>query len=111
MKFFELLVCYRRRSLGQRINGALGLREGDNIADGIQMEHKHDEAVEAQGNACMRRSTVLECIQEESELLLCFFLGNADGFEYLFLQVFLVNTERAAAGFYAIQYFIFCFGL
>ena len=75
------------------------------------MEHKHDEAVEAQGNACMRRSTVLECIQEESELLLCFFLGNADGFEYLFLQVFLVNTERAAAGFYAIQYHIIGLGI
>ena len=103
MQFFQLLISDYRRCLGERIDRTLGLREGDDIADGVEVEHQHDETVKAEGDACMRRSAVLECIKQETEFLLCFFLRDTDGFEYFFLQILLVDTKGAAAGFDTVQ--------
>ena len=103
MQFFQLLISDYRRCLGERIDRALGLREGDDIADGVEVEHQHDETIKAEGDACMRRSTVLECIKQEAEFLLCFFLRDTDGFKYFFLQILLVDTKGAAAGFDTVQ--------
>lgn len=103
VQFFQLLISDYGRCLGERIDRTLGLREGDDIADGVEVEHQHDETVKAEGDACMRRSAVLECIKQEAEFLLCFFLRDTDGFEYFFLQILLVDTKGAAAGFDTVQ--------
>lgn len=103
MEFFQLLVGNYIRSFRHLVNSALCLREGNDITNGFAMEHKHYQTVQTKGKAFMRRCAVLECLKQESKFFFCFFLGNSDSLEYLFLQVFLVNTKAAATGFYAIE--------
>lgn len=82
MKFFQLFIRYQIRRLRHLVDGALRLRERDDVADRLAVEHEHDEAVKPVRNARMRRRAVFERIQQESEFFLCVFFRNADRLEY-----------------------------
>lgn len=58
--------------VGQRVYAAAGLREGDDIADGLESTQQGDDAIPAESDAAVRRSTELEGIEQEAELLLGF---------------------------------------
>ena len=83
----------------QQALGALRLREGDDVADGVRFAHHRDDAVETEGEAAVRRSTELEGVEQEAELLTGFFRTDLEGFEDLFLDFFAVDTDGAAADF------------
>ena len=95
----ELFVVNFRRSIGHNVTSTLRLREGDYVTDGSALSHDHNQTVKTESQAAMRRRAVLEGIHHEAELGMCFFLREAQGFEYLFLQVCVVDTQGAAADF------------
>ena len=47
---------------------ALRLRERDHVADRLGAGHQHDDAVEAERDAAVRRRAVLERVEQEAEL-------------------------------------------
>ena len=106
MQFFELrIACFRRR-FGEQAVGGLRFWEGHDVADRFGAGHEHDEAVEAEGDAAVRRAAVAQGIQEEAEFFLGFFVADAEAFEDLLLHVFAVDSDGAAADFGAVQYHV-----
>src|SRR5690606_31165916 len=90
------------RSIGQRVVAAARLREGDDVADRAVAAQEHDDAVPAEGDAAVRRSAVLECVEEEAELLLRLLRADAHDVEHALLHVTAVDTDRAAADLVAV---------
>ena len=56
----------------------------------------------------MRRSTVLEGLQEEAELLLRLLHRQTNGLKHLLLQILIVNTDRTRQQLIAVQHQIIC---
>src|SRR5216683_1228348 len=69
----QLLLVHRRRSMREQVLRALRLGEGDHLADGFGARHHGDDAIEAEGDASVRRRAVLERLQQEPEFLLRLF--------------------------------------
>ena len=100
MKFMQLFQCNRRRSFAHGVDGVLGLREGDDVADGLAFEHEHDHAVQAEGQTAVGRCTVFEGPEEEARN----FCSASSGVRPMalkdaLLDVGLIDTEGAAAEF------------
>jgi hypothetical protein len=81
----------------------LGFREGNDVSDGLCAGHHGDDAVQAKGQATMRRRSVLQGVKQEAELGLLFFRANIERLENGFLNFGFVNTHRATADFPAIE--------
>ena len=75
MQLLQLLVGDSARSAGHQTAGLLGLGEGDGVADGFLAGQQHHHAIHAEGQAAVGRSTHIQRVHEEAELLLCFFEG------------------------------------
>src|SRR5271170_6522725 len=92
-RLLALLRSDRRRSVGQRVDTATGLRERDDLADGIRFGQQLDDPIPAERDPAVRRRTKGERVQQESELLLR--LGGVDTHhrEYAFLNVAAVDTN------------------
>ncbi len=88
--------------LGQRVVAAAGLRERDDVADGLHAGQQRHHAVPAEGDAAVRRGAELEALQQEAELGLGVCLVQAHELEDPFLDVALVDTDGAAADFVAV---------
>src|SRR5699024_8320504 len=54
-RLLALLGGDRRRGVGQRVDAAAGLREGDGLADRVHAGEEGDDAVPAEGDAAVRR--------------------------------------------------------
>ena len=102
MQFAQLGFGGFGRGFGKRVVGGLGFREGHDVADGFGARHQHDEAVEAEGDAAVRRAAVFERAQQEAEFFLCFFCADTEAFENALLHVVAVDTDGAAADFGAV---------
>ena len=85
--------------------GGLRLGEGDDVADGVGVRHEHDQAVEPQGDAAVRRAAVSQCIQQVAELDFGF-LADIQGFEHVALRCDVVDPDRSAAKLDSIQHHI-----
>src|SRR5712691_11346984 len=70
MQLAQLLLVDRRRSVREQVLRALGFGKGDHVADGFRAGHHCDDAVQAEGDASVRRCAVLQRLEQESELLL-----------------------------------------
>ena len=68
LQLVKLLLVEHRRSVKHNVASAVVLREGDAVADRIETSHNRNKAVEAECKACVRRCSVLEGIDKESEL-------------------------------------------
>src|ERR1700752_3201064 len=68
----QLLVIDRARRMREQVLRALGLGEGDHVADRIGLGHQRHQAIQAEGQAAMRRGAVLERVEQEAELGLRF---------------------------------------
>src|SRR5664279_4060530 len=56
----QLLLVDRTGRVGEEVLRALRLREGDHVAQRLCVDEQHDEAVEADGDAAVRRRAVLQ---------------------------------------------------
>ena len=61
------------------VRRALGLREGDDLADVALLREERDGAVDAGREAAVRRRAVLERLQHVAELQLCVVVADASG--------------------------------
>ena len=101
---FELLLIDDVGGTAHRLTGVLHLREGDDVADGVLLEHQHDHAVQAVGHTAVRRRTELVGVHQETEALAGLLLGKAEGVEHTVLQCGIIDTHRAAAHLDTVQY-------
>src|SRR5699024_864178 len=91
--FSALLIRDWRRCIGEWIMAVPGLRERDDFANRVGARQQRQDTVPPEGNATVRWSAVLESIQQEAELLLGVFIGNAHDVENTFLDVLVVDTD------------------
>src|SRR3954464_2944600 len=99
----QLLLVHRPGRLREQVLRPLGLGEGDDITQRLGAGHEHDEAVQADGDAAVRRGAVLQRVQQEAELRLGFFLADLQRAEHLALHVFAVDPHRSATELDAVQ--------
>src|SRR5712675_2259657 len=97
MRLAQLLLVDRRRSVREQVLRALGLGKGDHVADGFRAGHHRDDAIEAEGDASVRRRAVLQRLEQESELLLRFPRPDGKSPEHLRLHFLAVDPHRAPA--------------
>ena len=71
----------------QRVDAAAGLRERDDLTDGIHAGEERGDAVPAECDSAVRRRTEGEGVEEEAELLLRLVLGDTHHLEHSFLNV------------------------
>src|SRR5688572_28255575 len=78
----QLLFIDRAGRLHQQVLRTLGLREGDDIADRLGPGHQRHQAVQAEGDAAVRRRAELQVVEQEAELGARLLLRNAQRLEY-----------------------------
>ena len=71
MQFAQLFFVHRVRRLGHEAGGALGLGEGDHVADRLGAGHQRDQPIQPEGQAAVGRRAELQRVEQEAE----FFLG------------------------------------
>ena len=111
VKIVQLVQIDFARALVHRARGTRVLRERDEVTDGFFTFHGCDNAVETEGKTTVRRSAVLEGIDEEAELFLHLFFGETEETENLFLNFRVVNTDRTTTDFDTVQDEVVCFGV
>ena len=67
------------------ICGVLGLREGDDVADGVAMSHEHEHAVDTDGQSPVWWCAVFKSVEEHAEAFAVDFFGKAEKVEHFFL--------------------------
>jgi hypothetical protein len=92
--------------LRHHLNAPVVFREGDDITDAILAGDEHDEAVEAEGDAAMRRGAEFERLQDVPEEELLFLLVDSEDTEHFRPQVGFVDSQATAADFHAVQHYI-----
>src|SRR3954452_22783033 len=93
----QLALVHRSRSAGQRIGAGGRLRKRDHIADRVRTVQLGDPAIEAVGDAAMRRRSVAQRLEQEAEALLGFLGADPERGEDLALDVGAIDTDRAPA--------------
>src|SRR3954467_364795 len=78
---FQLRLAYWGRRIDHQVFGGGGLGERNHVAQRFATGKNHDDAIQSQSNAAVRRRTVLQGFKEESEALLRFFRRHAQGLE------------------------------
>ena len=74
----QLYGVYLRRSVDHHVTALVVLREGDVVAYGLLSAEEGTDAVETEGKSSVRRCSELEGVDDESELVLGFFLSDAE---------------------------------
>ena len=103
MQLAQLLLVHRRRRLGQQALGALGLGEGDHVADRLGAGHHRHDPVETEGQATVRRRAIAQRIEQEAELGLGLLGIDGQRPEDLALHLLAVDAHRATADLPAIE--------
>src|SRR5438105_2147530 len=75
-QLLELLWVHRRGRVGHETLSFLGLRERDHVADGVGPAQKHNQAIQAERDAAVRRGAVLKGVQQKAEFGLRFVLAD-----------------------------------
>src|SRR6476620_1109125 len=101
-RLLALLRGDRRGRVGQRVDTAAGLRERDDLADGVLTGQQRSDAIPAERDTAVRRRAKGEGVQQESELVLGFVVIDAHHREHPFLDLATVDTDRAAADLVAV---------
>src|SRR6266705_6831085 len=100
----QLLLVHRRRGMREQILRPLRLWERDDVADGLGTRHHGDDAVQAEGDASVRRRAVLQRFEQKAELLLSFIGPDRKRAEHLRLHFLAVDAHRAAADLRTVQH-------
>src|SRR5579864_7875742 len=93
----QLALAHRRWRIAHKIDRAGRLGERNYFAQALCSGENHDNAIQSQRDASMRRRAVLQCFQEKTEAGLGFFIAHAERLENFSLNVLTVNTNRSRA--------------
>ena len=75
--FLELLGRHFARRIGQGTACGLRFRKRDHVTNTFGARHQHDDAIETERDATVRRAAVLQRPQQEAELLFRLFFADA----------------------------------
>ncbi len=106
VQLLQLLLIHRAGRVGQQALGALGFGEGDDVADALGAGHHGDDAVQAEGDAAMRRGAVLQRVEQEAELGAGLVGADLERGEHLALHFGAVDAHRAAADLPAVEHHV-----
>ena len=104
VEFAELLEFDLAGRVGHEVGALVVLREGDDLADAVLAGGEHGDAVEAEGEAAVRRGAEAEGVEDVAEFLGLFLVADAEHLEHFGLQILLVDPDGAAAEFVAIEH-------
>src|SRR5690606_41453614 len=82
MQLAQLLLVHSRWGLGQQALSTLCLGESNHVTDRIGTSHQGDQTIQTHGQTTVWRRTVLQRIQQEAELQLCFCRTDIQGIEH-----------------------------
>jgi hypothetical protein len=105
-KFLQLLGTHAGRRFGQRALRALRLGKRDDIANRIGATQQHDQPVEAERNAAVRRRAILQRFQQEAELRLSLFLADPQQIQNPQLDVATMIANATTADFAPVEHHI-----
>jgi hypothetical protein len=99
------------RTCGAREGGhqalrAGGLGEGDHVADRFGAGHQRRDAVDAEGDAAVRRRAVAQRFEQEAELAFRLFRADAEQVEHRRLHLRAMDADRAAADLVAVEHHV-----
>src|SRR3954447_23486243 len=93
----QLRLVNRGRRPGEEVEARRGLGKGDHVADRLRSAEALDDAVDAVGDAAVRRGAVAKRLQKEAEAGLGGLAVDAEGGEDLRLHLGVVDADRATA--------------
>src|SRR5436190_20910258 len=97
MQFPKLALAHGGRGAGHQVYRRRGLREGDHFANRVLVREDRTQPVEPERDAAVRRRTVLERFEEETEAQLLFLGADVEQIEHPALHGGVVDTGAAAA--------------
>lgn len=100
----ELGLIHHVWRFAHQIKRTVGCRECDDISDVVRSRQYHDQSFQSDADAAMRRCAVAEGVKEEAESFLRLFHGETDCLEDLFLQVLIMDTDRAGEQLVAVEH-------
>src|SRR5260370_31095166 len=100
----QLIFINRRRRIGHQILGGGGCGEGDHFADRFFAGEEHDHAVDAEGDAAVRRSAIRQRVEEKAEPAAKLLFAKAERPEETLLNVLAVDSNAAGTELVAIQH-------
>ena len=103
-KIGQLVGVHAPRRAGEGVCSGLGLGKGDHLADVRLVLQDRDEAVDAEGEAGMRRGAVPKGLQEPPEATLGVFLSDAQHREHLTLHLGVVYSHASRAEFEPVEH-------
>src|SRR5438128_1465949 len=103
-QLLELLWIHRRGRVGHETLSFLGLRERDHVADGVGTAEQHDQAIQAERDAAVRRGAVLKGVQQKAEFGLRFVLADPKQVKELALDLPAVVADAAPADLGPVQH-------
>src|SRR5688572_28055273 len=96
VQLFQLLSIDTSRCIDHQIGCGRSLRKRDHIAHVVRPGQDHHQTIDSRGDADMRRSAILECVEKEPETLARFIRRHSQRLENESLHVASVNTNRSA---------------
>src|SRR6185369_3316664 len=100
----ELVRPHQPRSVTHQISALLRLRKGDHVTDALGASEQHGDAIHTERNPTVRRCAEAQRGQQEAELLFGFFVLDAECGENARLNFGVVQANRAAGDFEAVQH-------
>src|SRR5215470_13925002 len=91
----ELARIDRRRRFGEHADRFLAFGKRDHVAQRRRAAEEHRQAIDAEGDAAVRRRAEAERFEEEAELRLGLFPADAQQRENSLLQLEVMDTDAA----------------
>ena len=104
LKLIQLLLSNRGGRAAHHVAAGVVLWEGNEVADAVGTAEERAETVETEGQTSVWWCAVLESSHQETELLLCRLVGEAEGVEHLVLQGAVVDTYGAASHLHTVHH-------
>ena len=73
-----MVIVNESRTLCHRLTCILYLGECDTVTESLKAKHLHNKSVKTKTDTAVRRCTVFECICEEAELFVRFFVTETE---------------------------------
>ena len=100
----ELGLVDLGRSVDHHVTALVVLREGDEVTDGLLAGEQCADTVETKCQTSVRRSTVLEGVDDESELIFSLLRTDAQNLEHSLLNLRIMDSDGTATEFCAVQH-------
>ena len=94
----------RRGRVHHQIRPGGRFREGDHVADRLFSGEQHDDPIQSQPDAAMRRRAIFECFHQETETLEHLLDGTIHRLQHALLNIAAMNADAAAAQLHAVQH-------